>query len=525
MLTLAVAEWIGNAAAVVSGVWGAVTQRSEQSGSSRTALDTHAQRVVQVVANEQSTGLSYEALWAEHERLRAEKEALWEAWSETEDLSEAQQRELASAGSAMGLSLSQSVIVLAMLLPSRMVPSRAMVGRWVQHSAQPSRGILKILDRVCQGLGLVLCLDAIFFPREPLLMGVEPTSWAWWAGQRGPDRSGRSWCKVIEPWPSLEHVVADGGTGLENGVKLAHEQRQAQAEDQEAESVDPITMGLDVFHSQRELERVQQRQWKQAEPQMEVASKVDTKMAKLNRRGQDTRGVASHATRAWRQAERLFDEAVQSAEVVEQVKAALGWFDADGHLLSRGKAQEQRDKASAKRSGSQWGKARRLLRDARTLSHVDRLEKELAEVVPEPMLRESLTRLWFFSRRLEQAKDEEVGRLGSLVAMEHVLCDRLCPQWHDAYREVDEQLRHAIRASSAVEGVKSVVRMHQGRHRHVSQEMLDLKRLYGNCRVFREGKRKERSPYELLGLKLPTSDWWQLLQMNPQELEQKLLTQ
>src|SRR5215467_12359351 len=178
---------------------------------------------------------------------------------------------------------------------------------------------------------------------------------------------------------------------------------------------------------------------------------------------------------------------------------------------------EQLDKASAKLSGSQWSKARRLLRDARTLSHLDRLEKELAEVVPEPMLRESLTRLWFFSRRLEQAKDEEVGRLGSLVTMEQVLCGRLCPQWHDAYREVDERLRHAIRASSAVEGVNSVVRMHQGRHRHVSQEMLDLKRLYWNCRVFREGKRKERSPYELLGLKLPTSDWWQLLQMNPQE--------
>src|SRR5215813_1686738 len=163
MLTLAVTEWIGNAAAVVSGVWGAVTQRSEQSGYSRTAIYTHAQRVVQAVANEQSTGLSYEALWAENERLRAENEALWEAWSETEDLSEAKQRELASAGSAMGLSLSQIVILLAILVPSRMVPSRAMVGRWVQQSAQQSRGILKILDRVCQGWVLVLCLDEIFF--------------------------------------------------------------------------------------------------------------------------------------------------------------------------------------------------------------------------------------------------------------------------------------------------------------------------------------------------------------------------
>ena len=191
-------------------------------------------------------------------------------------------------------------------------------------------------------------------------------------------------------------------------------------------------MGLDVLQSQRERERVQQRQWKQAEPQREVASAVEATVAQLNGRGQDTRGVASHAARAWRQAERLFDEAVQSAEVVEQGKAALVWLDAEGQLLSRGEAQEQRDKARAKRSGSQWSKVRRWLRDARTRRHVDRLEKELAEVVPEPMLRESLTRLWCFRRRLEQAKDAEVGRLGSLVAMEQVLCDRLCPQWHDA---------------------------------------------------------------------------------------------
>ena len=33
MLTLPVEPWMGNAAAVVSGVWGAVTQRSQHSGS------------------------------------------------------------------------------------------------------------------------------------------------------------------------------------------------------------------------------------------------------------------------------------------------------------------------------------------------------------------------------------------------------------------------------------------------------------------------------------------------------------
>ena len=154
--------------------------------------------MVQAVASEQASGISYEDLWAENERLKGENEALGQAWSETEELRESTQRELASAGAALGVSLPQMVLVLAIVWPSRLVPSRATVGRGVQQSAQQSRGILEVLDRACQRWVLVWCLDEIFFHREPILMGVEPISLAWLAGQRGPDRSGESWCKVIE---------------------------------------------------------------------------------------------------------------------------------------------------------------------------------------------------------------------------------------------------------------------------------------------------------------------------------------
>jgi hypothetical protein len=524
MLTFPVEEWIGNAAVVLSGVWGAVTRRSEQSGYSRTAMYQHAERVVQAVANEQAGGMSYEELWAENERLKAENEALWQVWSEVEELSECKQRELASAGSAMGLSLSQLVILLAIVLPHRLVPSRATVGRWIQQSAQQSRGILEVLDRACQGLVLVLCLDEIFFHRDPILMGVEPTSWAWLAGQRGPDRSGESWCEVMKPWPNLEHVIADGGQGLERGVKLANEARR-QAQEPEAEPPAPITMGLDVFHTQREVERVLQHLWNRVECQIEAAVKADAKREQAKRRGQDPRGVAGHAGRAWRQAERLFDEAVQAQEAVEQIKEALGWFDASGHLYAREPAQAQLHEAMQRLQGDCWKKAKRMLSDARTLSHVDRLHEQLRSAIAEPMLRDALVHVWYLLRRQKQAEGDDRVHRSQLVAMACVLCGRLCPDWKASYVKVDELLSQAVRASSAVEGVNSVVRMHQGRHRHVSQGMLDLKRLYWNCRAFEGGKRKGRSPYELLGLKLPTLDWWQLLQMDPQELEQKLLTQ
>ncbi len=60
--------------------------------------------------------------------------------------------------------------------------------------------------------------------------------------------------------------------------------------------------------------------------------------------------------------------------------------------------------------------------------------------------------------------------------------------------------------------MNSVVRMHQSRHRTLTQEMLDLKRLYWNTRVFRAGKRKGLCPYEHLGIMLPSYDFWDLLQ-------------
>jgi hypothetical protein len=94
--------------------------------------------------------------------------------------------------------------------------------------------------------------------------------------------------------------------------------------------------------------------------------------------------------------------------------------------------------------------------------------------------------------------------------------------WKESYRRVSQVLARVVRASSCVECVNSVVRMHQSRHRNLTQELLDLKRLLWNCRSFFEGKRKGHSPSELLGLLLPTYDPWALLQMDSTQLEQLL---
>jgi hypothetical protein len=400
-----------------------------------------------------------------------------------------------------------------------------MGGRWVQEAAAQAGRLLVVLDLACQVRVRVLCLDDIFLPREPVLMAIEPHSMAWVAGQRGPDRSGESGRKVLTHWSCLEHVIADGGQGLERGVKLAHAARGAQGEAAETVSRQAMTMGLDVLHTPRELARVLQRQWKHAERQLDTARQADAKVERYRRQGRDPRGASGVAGRAWRQAERLCAQAGNAQEAGHQIAAALSWFDAQGQLSCRHTAQAQLDEASQRRQGDCWSKVKRLLSAERTLRHVDRLRTHLTAAVSEPVLRDALTRLGYVNDQRHQAQGDACGRLRQLVVIEPGLCERLCPQWQRAYRRVDALLRHAVRASSAVECVHSGVRMHQGRQRHMNQGLLDLKRLYWNCRVFREGKRKGQSPYGLLGLHLPGSNWWQLLQMAPEELEQKLLSQ
>jgi hypothetical protein len=76
-----------------------------------------------------------------------------------------------------------------------------------------------------------------------------------------------------------------------------------------------------------------------------------------------------------------------------------------------------------------------------------------------------------------------------------------------------------------VECVNSVARMQQARHRKMSQGLLDLKRLYWNLRRFRTGRRKNQTPYGLLGVVVPDLSFWEFLKLTPEGLRDRLSAQ
>ena len=159
------------------------------------------------------------------------------------------------------------------------------------------------------------------------------------------------------------------------------------------------------------------------------------------------------------------------------------------------------------------------MNDTRSLAFLDRMHDRLKIAEPRAEWREALTWRWWLVHRRPKPSDaltelvRAVGRDGPLSAPEQA-----------AYARVATILEDTFRASSAVECMNSVLRMHPSRHRRMTQPMLDLKRLYWNTHSFRSGPRKDVSPYKRLGLKLPTYDFWELLRSDPKELTQKLST-
>ncbi len=69
-----------------------------------------------------------------------------------------------------------------------------------------------------------------------------------------------------------------------------------------------------------------------------------------------------------------------------------------------------------------------------------------------------------------------------------------------------------IQSSAIVENINSIVRMSLNTSRdNINQEMLNLIMFYYNHRRYKDGKRKDNTPMELLTGKIQNKDWLEIL--------------
>jgi hypothetical protein len=89
---------------------------------------------------------------------------------------------------------------------------------------------------------------------------------------------------------------------------------------------------------------------------------------------------------------------------------------------------------------------------------------------------------------------------------------KLMPAFLQVVSGVRRILYHPKRASSLVECYNSILRPIQQVKKQVTQEFLWLKALHHNMKTFKQGRRKGKSPFQLLGVGFGNQDWIRLME-------------
>jgi hypothetical protein len=506
---------IANAAAVLDGPYGAVTRQATRAGTSRQALYRDAPKVLQAVGGSDSRQ-RLQDLQDDNNRLRAERDRLRRQLQQAVVLEADRLACFAATAQAEGVSLPVARRLLRPLLPQR-PPSVAQLGRWAHAAAQHAAALLPVLDAAARPRVEQAAADEIFFGRRPCLMVVEQHSLCWLTGRLADNRDGDTWAEEWRRLPNLQQLTRDGGTGLAKGVAQVNQERQAQGQA-------PIADQEDHFHTLREgrraLRQVQQRVGRCIE---EAAAARHRERQKARRTG-SRQGTATVTAQAERRAAAAVEAGAAAEEAWASIADALRLFTPTGELNTRARAEAILAAALPRLAGPAWAKARRALARPQLLTFLGRAHERLAALPLSPAVRDAAVQAEGLRQRPEGVRGagpSSAALRGVLLAASLVLA-LAGAEGTAALAQVRQVLRQAWRASSLVECLNSVARMQQSRHRRMTPGLLALKRLYWNCRLFRTGRRRKQTPYGLLGVPLPTMDWWELLRLTPEQLSQQL---
>ena len=210
----------------------------------------------------------------------------------------------------------------------------------------------------------------------------------------------------------------------------------------------------------------------------------------------------------------------------QQAKDALPLITPDGELNTRAKAEAVLAQTLPQLPDSDFAKPKRQLQRPEMLNYLDLVQDKLKQLPFAEEVTQAAVQQEALRRRPELLKGEnpKAAALRGVMLMCAVVLGK-AEQGQQAVAAVREIFRRAYRASSLVECINSAVRMHQSRHRKMTQSLLDLKRLYWNCHTFRTGRRRGTTPYQRLGVPWPEGlRGWDMLKMTPEQLRHELST-
>jgi hypothetical protein len=510
---VALQQRIASAFFVTHGDYGDVSRYAHERDVCRQWVYREAAWIQQVLSEGQQ---ERECLRARVRELEEQQKELEERLATAVVIDEDKQAELASVGQACGVTLRDCRTLLKVLVPEDKIVSVATLGRRTQEAGEKAGRLLEVLDEFSRAQVREAAADEIYV-KDPVLMAVEPESLCWISGRLSDAVSGEAWAREFAVLPNLEQVMRDGGKGLEKGVALTSAKRQAQGK--------PALVDQgDHFHALCGGSKGLNKAQRQASKALAQAQAAQKEWDASDRQGQ---ARTNRARFAWKRAEKAMDIWQERERVWHETKEALKLFTPTGELNTRQHAEAVLARTLPQLPDSDFAKSKRQLQQPEMLNYLDRVQQKIAALPFPEEVKEAAVRQEGLRRRPEalQGDSVQVGALRGIMLLCAVVLSKAGKTGEEALSAIRDVLRRAYRASSLVECINSVLRMHQAGHRQMTQGLLDLKRLYWNCHTFSTGRRRRTSPYGRLGIRLPEGlGWWELLKLTPEQLREKLST-
>jgi hypothetical protein len=124
MARLPIVSWIGNATAVLTGAWGAISRQTEDAGCSRQTAYDHAEKVEAAVRDAAGGGPSREQLQQRVRQQAAEIAALKKRLDGATEFSKEEEQRFAATATAMGLSYRQTGELLKLVVKKKLPVGR-----------------------------------------------------------------------------------------------------------------------------------------------------------------------------------------------------------------------------------------------------------------------------------------------------------------------------------------------------------------------------------------------------------------
>ncbi len=365
----------------------------------------------------------------------------------------------------------------------------------------------------------IMAIDEVFAGRSPILTGVEVNSFAVLICERETRRTHQEWYRVLGPFPHLKLVISDRAKGIIKAVRICDEALQH-----------PLFHQFDIFHFKRDVGKLVRRLEASAYRKIESEYKSEAELHKAKAEEQRSKILEQyqqHRERALEAIE-IYDA---TAETLVKVYRSLEIFDEEGNLndLSANLRRIEKEVRNLKKI-EEWMPAKsknrkdmksviRQLQDPHLLLYLIQLETRLLNILclwkeqgtTRKETIKTLCECWCREKRDKNVLERKtsIKRLAVMLQVRRLQME--LANFKDVHRQVWEALDAACKASSLVESFNSQIRIYQQVKKGLHKNFLYFVALKWNLTPFDGGKRKGKSPCQILGVPLKSYNWLDLL--------------